>query len=102
MGVGAEPVYIDYANGSKLHSCEGKEYVDYMMSWGPLILGHANISITSAITEAAVKGSSFGANHKAEVRLAELITECMPSIEMLRLVNSGTEATMSALRLSRR
>ncbi len=99
--VGAEPVYIDYANGSKLHSCEGKEYVDYMMSWGPLILGHANISITSAITEAAVKGSSFGANHKAEVRLAELITECMPSIEMLRLVNSGTEATMSALRLSR-
>ena len=99
--VGAEPVYIDHASGSKLYSSEGNEYIDYMMSWGPLILGHANMSITSAITEAAVKGTSFGANHRDEIRLAELITNNMPTIEMLRLVNSGTEATMSALRLAR-
>ena len=99
--VGADPVYIDHANGSKLYSSEGKEYIDYMMSWGPLILGHANMSIISSITEAAVKGTSFGANHRDEIRLAELIINNMPTIEMLRLVNSGTEATMSALRLAR-
>ena len=99
--VGADPVYIDHASGSKLYSSEGKEYIDYMMSWGPLILGHANMSIVSSITEAAVKGTSFGANHRDEIRLAELIINNMPTIEMLRLVNSGTEATMSALRLAR-
>ncbi len=99
--VGAEPVYIEHASGSKLYSVEGREYIDYMMSWGPLILGHANMEITSAITEAAVKGTSFGANHKNEVVLAELISQSMPVVEMLRLVNSGTEATMSALRLAR-
>ncbi len=99
--VGGDPIYIDYARGSKLFSVDGREYVDYMMSWGPLILGHGNMEITSAITEAVVAGTSFGANHIGEVKLAELITENMPSIEMLRLVNSGTEATMSALRLAR-
>lgn len=99
--VGADPVYVDHASGSKLYSSEGKEYIDYMMSWGPLILGHANMSIISSITEAAVKGTSFGANHRDEIRLAELIINNMPTIEMLRLVNSGTEATMSALRLAR-
>ena len=99
--VGGDPIYIDYARGSKLFSVDGREYVDYMMSWGPLILGHGNMEITSAITEAVVAGTSFGANHVGEIKLAELITENMPSIEMLRLVNSGTEATMSALRLAR-
>ena len=99
--VGSEPVYIERANSSKLYSVDGQEYIDYMMSWGPLILGHANMSIISAITEAAIKGTSFGANHKDEILLAELIIKHIPAMEMVRLVNSGTEATMSVLRLAR-
>ena len=99
--VGSEPVYIERANGSKLYSVDGQEYIDYMMSWGPLILGHANMSIISAITEAAIKGTSFGANHKDEILLTELMIRHVPAMEMVRLVNSGTEATMSVLRLAR-
>lgn len=100
-GVGTDPVYISKASGSKLYSVDGDEYIDYMMSWGPLILGHADPEIVRTLQQAAEAGTSYGANHENEIILAEMIQQAMPHIEMLRLVNSGTEATMSALRLAR-
>ena len=99
--VGRSPIFISKAKGSKIWDEDGNSYVDYVGSWGPMILGHAHPEILGAIKEAMKNGTSFGAATKREVEMAELITEIMPSIEMVRMVNSGTEATMSAIRLAR-
>jgi glutamate-1-semialdehyde 2,1-aminomutase len=99
--VGINPVVIESAKGSIIKDIDGNEYIDFVASWGPLILGHANDTILKAIHEAAQKGTSFGAPTLIETRIAELIVEMVPSVEKVRMVNSGTEATMSALRLAR-
>ena len=99
--VGRVPVFIQKALGSKMWDIDGNEYIDYVGSWGPMILGHAHPAILDAIRKAAVDGTSFGAATEREVEMAELISSIMPSIEMVRMVNSGTEATMSAIRLAR-
>jgi len=100
-GVGGTPVFIDHAQGSRVTDVDGNRYIDYVASWGPLILGHAAPEVVAAVQAAAEKGSSFGAPTLAETRLAELICEAVPSVEKVRLVNSGTEATMTAIRLAR-
>ena len=100
-GVGGDPVFIARANGPYLFDEDGNRYLDYVQSWGPMILGHAHPAVLQAVTEAAVNGFSFGAPTAAESELARLVIESVPSIEMVRFVNSGTEATMSALRLAR-
>src|SRR5436305_12400980 len=100
-GVGGEPVFIDHAQGPYLYDVDGNRYLDYVQSWGPMILGHAYPSVVEAVIEASKRGFSFGAPTQAESALAKLVIECVPSVEMLRFVNSGTEATMSALRLAR-
>ena len=100
-GVGGKPLFIDRAQGPYLHDIDGNRLIDYIGSWGPMILGHAHPQVIEAITKAAERGTSFGAPTEAESQLAELITQCVPSIEKVRLVNSGTEATMSAIRLAR-
>lgn len=99
--VGGTPVYIERGSGSRMYSEDGKEYLDFCCSWGPLILGHAHSRVVDAICEAAKKGTSFGANTEAEVELAEYICDHVPSAEMVRLMSSGTEAVMTALRLAR-
>jgi len=99
--VGGTPRFIAMGKGSKLYDADGNRYIDYVCSWGPLILGHADKRVTSALKRVIGNGTSFGAATEAEVRLAEMICEAMPSIEMLRFVNSGTEAAMSAIRLAR-
>ena len=99
--VGGTPPFIASGNGAYLTDSEGKSYVDYVGSWGPLILGHAYPEVVAAVQEAAAKGLSFGAPTEAEVLLAEEIIKLLPSIERVRLVNSGTEAAMSAIRLAR-
>jgi glutamate-1-semialdehyde 2,1-aminomutase len=99
--VGGEPPIIVRAKGSRLWDADGNEYIDYVGSWGPMILGHADPEVTEAVQRAAQNGTSFGASTPAEAELAELVVEAFPSIEMLRLVSSGTEATMSAIRLAR-
>jgi len=99
--VGGEPVFFARAEGSYVYDVDGNRYVDYVGSWGPMILGHAHPEIVAAITEAAKHGTSFGAPTEREVLFAERISRAMPSLERLRLVSSGTEATMSALRLAR-
>ncbi|MEM9074717.1 MAG: glutamate-1-semialdehyde 2,1-aminomutase [Myxococcota bacterium] len=99
--VGGDPVFIRSAHGPYLEGADGREYVDYVGSWGPMILGHAEPSVVSAIQEAAAKGSSYGAPTEGEVRMAEEIHAAYPHMEMSRLVSSGTEATMGALRLAR-
>lgn len=96
-----DPLFIASGKGSKIKDVDGKEYIDYVGSWGPLILGHAHDEILEAISKAAEKGTSFGAPTEMEVQIAGKIIEMVPSVEMVRLVNSGTEATMSALRLTR-
>ena len=100
-GVEASPLFIHKGAGSHIWSADGNEYIDFVMSWGPLLLGHAHPEVTAAVIEAAKLGMSFGAPCENEVRLAEAVKEAMPHIEMVRMVNSGTEATMSALRLAR-
>ncbi|MFW6163639.1 MAG: glutamate-1-semialdehyde 2,1-aminomutase [Planctomycetota bacterium] len=100
-GVGGTPVFIDHAQGSRVTDIDGNEYIDYVASWGPLILGHAAPEVVAAVQEAVAKGSSFGAPTEGETQLATLVCEAVPSIERVRLVNSGTEATMSAIRLAR-
>jgi len=100
-GVGGEPVFIDSANGPYLYDVDGNRYLDYVQSWGPMILGHAYPSVVDAVIQASQRGFSFGAPTEAESTLAKLVIESVPSIEMVRFVNSGTEATMSALRLAR-
>ena len=99
--VGGTPVFMDRGKGSKLWDTQGKEYIDYVGSWGPCILGHAPDKVIAAIQAAADKGTSFGTATAAEIDLARRVIELMPNIEMLRLVNSGTEATMTAIRLAR-
>lgn len=99
--VGAEPLFIDRAKGSKVFDVEGREYIDYICSWGPMILGHSCNEVLSSVEKALQNGLSFGAPVEAEVKIAELITEMVPEIEMVRMVNSGTEAVMSAVRLAR-
>ncbi len=101
LGVGGNPVFIDRANGPYLYDVDGNRYLDYIQSWGPMVLGHGYPSVMEAVTRASMRGFSFGAPTEAESKLAKLIIESMPSIEMVRFVNSGTEATMSALRLAR-
>ena len=99
--VGGTPRFIVRGKGSKLYDADGNRYIDYVCSWGPLILGHADKRVTSALKRVIGNGTSFGAATEPEIRLAEMICRAMPSIEMLRFVNSGTEATMSAIRLAR-
>ena len=99
--VGAEPFFVDHAAGARLFDVDRRSYLDYVMSWGALMLGHAHPSIVRALSEAVMRGTSYGAPSGAEVELAQLVTELVPSVEMVRFVNSGTEATMSALRLAR-
>ena len=99
--VGGEPVFIARGEGSHIFDVDGNEYIDFVCSWGPHVLGHRPALVIEAIQEALETGTSFGAPTGREVELAELIRECVPSIEMVRLVNSGTEATMSALRVAR-
>jgi glutamate-1-semialdehyde 2,1-aminomutase len=100
-GVGGEPIFIDSANGPYLFDVDGNSYLDYVQSWGPMILGHAYPSVVEAVVQASKRGFSFGAPTQAESELARLVIASVPSIEMVRFVNSGTEATMSALRLAR-
>ncbi|WP_404310143.1 glutamate-1-semialdehyde 2,1-aminomutase [Neorhodopirellula lusitana] len=99
--VGGTPLFIERAEGPYLFDLDGRRYVDYIGSWGPMILGHAQAPVIEAISKAAAKGTSYGAPTEAESRLAEQIIEAVPSIEKVRLVNSGTEATMSAIRVAR-
>ena len=99
--VGGGPRFVARGRGAHVFDLDGNEYVDYVGSWGPLILGHADDEVVAAITAAAERGTSFGAPTEAENELAETIRGCVPSMERLRLVNSGTEATMSAIRLAR-
>lgn len=99
--VGGQPLFIARGEGPYLYDVDGNRYIDYVGSWGPLILGHAHPAVVEAVAEAARNGTSFGAPTEAEVRLAESVIRAVPSIEMVRFVNSGTEATMSALRLAR-
>ena len=99
--VGGEPFFVDRGEGAYLYDTEGRRYVDYVLSWGPLILGHAHPVITEALERQLGRGTSYGAPTEAEVELAERIVRLVPTVEMVRLVNSGTEATMTALRLAR-
>ena len=99
--VGGTPVFVDSGEGSRFTDVDGNAFIDYVLSWGPLILGHAHPKVVEATTAALRKGTSFGAPTVAETRLAELIVARVPSVDMVRLVSSGTEATMSALRLAR-
>ncbi|HXH27484.1 MAG TPA: glutamate-1-semialdehyde 2,1-aminomutase, partial [Candidatus Polarisedimenticolia bacterium] len=99
--VGGDPLFFARGRGALLYDVDGNEYVDYVASWGPLILGHAPEAVVREIQEAAQDGTSFGAPSPHEVELARLVTEAVPSIEKVRMVNSGTEATLSALRLAR-
>jgi glutamate-1-semialdehyde 2,1-aminomutase len=99
--IGRDPIFIASGEGAYLQDVDGRQYIDYVCSWGPLILGHANPTVVEAITAAAARGSSYGAPTEAEVELAGEIVERLPSVEMLRMTSSGTEATMSAIRLAR-
>jgi len=99
--VGGQPLFIARGKGPYLYDVDGNRYIDYVLSWGPLVLGHAHPEVVEALQEAVAKGTSYGAPSPLEVELAELVQSFIPSIEMIRFVNSGTEATMSALRLAR-
>ena len=99
--VGGTPPFIVSGSGARIRDADGNEYLDFVGSWGPLVLGHAHPAVVEAVQRAAADGTSFGAPTERELELAELITRAMPSIEMLRLVNSGTEAAMSAIRIAR-
>ncbi|MCT8600664.1 glutamate-1-semialdehyde 2,1-aminomutase [Glaesserella parasuis] len=100
-GVGGTPVFIDSAKGAYITDSEGKRYIDYVGSWGPMVLGHNHPAIIEAVLKAVPNGLSFGAPTAIEIELAELVCKLVPSIEMVRMVSSGTEATMSAIRLAR-
>lgn len=99
--VGLTPIYVDHAKGSRIYDIDGNSFIDYIGSWGPLIMGHAHPEVISAIQETASKGTSFGAPTLIETEMAKLVCERVPSIDVVRMVNSGTEATMSAIRLAR-
>lgn len=99
--VDMDPIFMERGKGSKIYDIDGNEYIDYVLSWGPLILGHANDTVTGALNKAVLNGTSFGAPTELENKMAELVIERVPSIEMVRMVSSGTEATLAALRLAR-
>ncbi len=99
--VGCDPVFITRAEGAHVFDADGNEYVDFVCSWGPMIMGHAHPDIIGAVTETAVNGTSFGAPTPSEIDLAAMVVDAVESIEKVRFVNSGTEATMSAVRLAR-
>jgi glutamate-1-semialdehyde 2,1-aminomutase len=99
--VGMDPLFIASANGSRIFDADGNAYIDYVGCWGPMILGHRDPAVIAAIIQVLERGTGFGAPTDLEIELAELITEAVPSMEMVRMVNSGTEATMSAIRLAR-
>lgn len=99
--VEGEPFFVERAEGARLHDVDGNAYIDYVGSWGPMILGHAHPDVVAAVARAAARGSSFGAPSPLEVELARRVAERFPSMEMMRFVSSGTEATMSAVRLAR-
>src|SRR4051794_33009309 len=99
--VGGGPIFIRRGSGHTVEDVDGRRYTDYLASWGPLILGHAYPAVVEAVQEAAGDGTSFGAPTEREVLLAERITDAMPSVEQVRLVSSGTEACMSAVRVAR-
>ncbi|MNO12650.1 Glutamate-1-semialdehyde 2,1-aminomutase [compost metagenome] len=99
--VGLTPMYIDHGKGSHIFDIDGNEFIDYVASWGPLIMGHAHPEVVKALLDTAVKGTSFGAPTLIETKMAKLVAERVPSIDIVRMVNSGTEATMSAIRLAR-
>ena len=99
--VDCDPLFISSGKGSRIVSEEGREFIDYVMSWGPLLLGHCHPEVTKAVHQAVDQGSSFGAPCRQEIELAESIVNTLPAVEMVRMVNSGTEATMTALRLAR-
>lgn len=100
-GVGGTPLFMRSASGATITDVDGKSYIDYVGSWGPMILGHADEEVVAALQEAATRGTSFGAPSELEVNLAREVVDAVPSIEMVRMVSSGTEATMSAIRLAR-
>ncbi|MGF1764167.1 glutamate-1-semialdehyde 2,1-aminomutase [Aliivibrio kagoshimensis] len=100
-GVGGSPLFIDRADGPLIFDADGKAYIDYVGSWGPMILGHNHATIRDAVIHAAQRGLSFGAPTETEINMAELVSELVPSMEQVRMVSSGTEATMSAIRLAR-
>ncbi|KXF79619.1 glutamate-1-semialdehyde 2,1-aminomutase [Enterovibrio coralii] len=100
-GVGGDPIFIERADGAYIYDADGKAYIDYVGSWGPMILGHNHPAIRDAVIAAAQNGLSFGAPTAREITLAELVSQLVPSMEMVRMVSSGTEATMSAIRLAR-
>ncbi|WP_338750449.1 glutamate-1-semialdehyde 2,1-aminomutase [Bacillus sp. FJAT-52991] len=99
--VNMDPIFMDHGKGSKIYDIDGNEYIDYVLSWGPLILGHTNDQVVEGLKKTAETGTSFGASTLIENELAKLVIERVPSIEIVRMVSSGTEATMSALRLAR-
>jgi glutamate-1-semialdehyde 2,1-aminomutase len=99
--VGGEPLFIKKAKGSKIYDADGKTYIDYVLSWGPMILGHAHPRVSAALKKAIADGTSFGAPTELEITLAKLVKKAVPSIEMVRMASSGTEATMSAIRVAR-
>ena len=99
--VGCNPPFIARAQGDKIYDIDGNEYIDYVGSWGPMVVGHAHPNVVRALQEAAARGTSYGAPTCVESDLAKLVMKVYPSIEVIRMVNSGTEATMSALRLAR-
>ncbi|UDQ79491.1 glutamate-1-semialdehyde 2,1-aminomutase [Erwinia rhapontici] len=100
-GVGGVPLFIERADGALLYDVDGKAYIDYVGSWGPMVLGHNHPAIRHAVIDAAERGLSFGAPTEMEVKMAELVTQLVPTMDTVRMVNSGTEATMSAIRLAR-
>ncbi|MCG7497639.1 glutamate-1-semialdehyde 2,1-aminomutase [Vibrio sp. Of7-15] len=100
-GVGGSPLFVERADGALIFDADGKAYIDYVGSWGPMILGHNHVAIRDAVIEAAQRGLSFGAPTEMEITMAELVSKLVPSMEQVRMVSSGTEATMSAIRLAR-
>ena len=94
-------IFMDHGKGSKIYDIDGNEYIDYVLSWGPLILGHENKQVIDSLHKAVDKGTSFGASTLEEIKLAELVVDRVPSIEKVRMVSSGTEATQDTIRLAR-
>ncbi|MCP4842161.1 MAG: aminotransferase class III-fold pyridoxal phosphate-dependent enzyme, partial [Halieaceae bacterium] len=99
--VGGTPVFIERSEGAYIHDCEGKRYIDYVLSWGPMLMGHNHPAVREAVQRQCEKGLSFGAPTELEIELAERICDALPGMDLVRMVNSGTEATMSAIRLAR-
>jgi len=100
-GVGGDPIFVDHAKGAYLYGADGKQYIDYVGSWGPMILGHAHDEVIDAVSQVIGKGLSFGAPTELETKMADKVCELVPSMDLVRMVSSGTEATMSAIRLAR-